>query len=424
MLTLDKKIKKWSRKINRNKTFTPIEMEEMEDHLLVEIKQMVQYDGVTEEKAFQKAVKTLGEQGILDEEFGKIRRSAFDKVKLWAYLQTFIILALAVFIAVPYIHLPRKETTDPFVGERIGTITAWEKERYRDCDRNIVSYKRETYFYDQWMDNIYCFQDTSSAPFYKYKFSGTYFPLKPKDLNGNYFDIDFQNNLFILNNKLIQVEKYKKSQLIGKYPLKDITNPDTIVGIKIIGQKLIVCFTKFGWMVSIGNLGKFEIKESDKTYFTNSVLQIYDLDLKQNDYSEIEINNTILSLDRSEDRLAILLDNGEIQTYSFKNNSLAIINNWKIENYLPLFTPGKESPQLIYSKRSNQIILKNNKKINEYYFLTSTDNTNLKVNLIIDKFIEGVIKMNYLGEERIVSIRNDFKFLYKDWIYNLHLFKN
>jgi len=252
MLTLDKRIKKWSRKVNRNKSFTPIEMVEMEDHLLVEIKQMVQYVGMTEEEAFQKALKTLGEQGILDEEFGKIRRSAFDKVKLWAYLQTFVILALVVFILVPYIHFPIKEnpnTTGFITGGKFGEISSWFYEPSKDSADSYVTFKNETYFYISSENNIYY-----------YRFGQKYGPhiLTPKSITSvsSYFDsvdsctcikpfdIDSQKNLYILNSREDKISVYRNSIKVKEIRIPAKYSKDLQENIKVIGNNLIMVATK------------------------------------------------------------------------------------------------------------------------------------------------------------------------------------
>jgi len=110
MLTLEKRIQQWKQWVNRNKQFSIEELEELENHLREEILYLIEHDNVPNQKALDQALDILGEKGLLDEEFGKIRRSKFDKVKLWAYGQTFLCFVLTVALTVPYIYVQKIHT--------------------------------------------------------------------------------------------------------------------------------------------------------------------------------------------------------------------------------------------------------------------------------------------------------------------------
>lgn len=195
--TQNKYVKQWKVWINRNRKFTPDELEELETFLLDKIEDLQETNKLSDKEAFFQALDIMGEQGMLDEEFGKIRRSKFDKVKLWACLQTILSVGLIVLIVVPYIHLPKKEILDPFVGERIGTIDSWMKENKIS---NIVTSQKSVYFFNHYLNNILCYQNKdSNTAFAEINFMGTYFNLKQDKYFNSQFDVDSQNKLYIWN---------------------------------------------------------------------------------------------------------------------------------------------------------------------------------------------------------------------------------
>ena len=109
MLTTNRYVKQWKQWINRDKKYSPDELEELETFLLDKIEDLQETQKLTDKEAFLQSLDIMGEQGMLTEEFSKVRRSKFDKVKLWAYVQTFLILGLVMILIAPYIHLPKKE---------------------------------------------------------------------------------------------------------------------------------------------------------------------------------------------------------------------------------------------------------------------------------------------------------------------------
>ena len=84
MSPLNKLISQWTQWINRNRTFTRHEMDELENHLLEEIDDLKQFEGLSEEEAFQKVISVMGGREALDKEFVKgkpIRAKACHWIK-------------------------------------------------------------------------------------------------------------------------------------------------------------------------------------------------------------------------------------------------------------------------------------------------------------------------------------------------------
>jgi hypothetical protein len=75
----------WRKWINHNNTFNSVELDEMEDHLMEEIKWFMENDNISEEEAFHKSIKSIGKKNELLEAklvFEKEKK----KTKLGLYL--------------------------------------------------------------------------------------------------------------------------------------------------------------------------------------------------------------------------------------------------------------------------------------------------------------------------------------------------
>jgi hypothetical protein len=335
MLTLDQKIRKWSRKVNRNKTFTPIELEEMEDHLLVEIKQMVQYDKLTEEEAFNKATETLGEHGILDVEYGKIRWSAFSKVKFWAYLQTFVILGLVLVLMAPYLHFPMKNRNGFVMGREIGEISKWAYEGSKNSASSFVPYKNEVYFYNHDQGNIYSYM-YSPHDFVTIKLilGNSYFAPSPSLNCSGSFDIDSNKDFYFLEDYEKSITVYRDTKKIKSIQLPKNLSSKRIEGFKVIETKLIELATY-----------KLETENVYKEIDDCSSLFIYDLLSRQPKWEIIKLKNVALSIVRSKDEVAILYIDGEIEIYTLQNQKLMLIETKKIIDFPKFLTNHRVKPK-------------------------------------------------------------------------------
>lgn len=95
-------VKRWKNWINRKKVFSPDELNELETYLLDKMESLQDKNNFSEKESFQQAIETMGESGLLNEEYTKIRKSPFDKVKWWALIQTVVSVLLLVTILRAY----------------------------------------------------------------------------------------------------------------------------------------------------------------------------------------------------------------------------------------------------------------------------------------------------------------------------------
>lgn len=424
MLTLEKRILRWKQWVNRNKQFSIEELEELENHLREEILYLTEHDQEPDQKAFDQALDILGEKGLLDEEFGKIRKSKFDKVKLWAYGQTLVILGLVVFTAIPYITpyfqkpIKTEDFTEELTGESIGRIKRWQGGYKYE---NLVSNNKNVYFFRNDMNNIFCYKDIASNEAFKLlDFTGTYFSINHSyrsdvnpnqlDLKRDMFDID-SNELFYFfntdfsfdgkNYKAIPVcDIYSFSFFQDRISFPELMDPEfEVVNLKVIGKKLVVLLrirdeTNFG---EHGNV------------FYSYQFFIYDIETKQKSYQKLSLVNYILSVDRSEDELAVLTENGNVSIFSFQNNILKITDEYQIAN-LEKLVISKEYPtlgayEIMFSKTKHQLVLKKmtfdskSTKV-KYYFLKIINKNELKALPLSSEKVLDVIKYS----ERLAMI--------------------
>jgi len=78
MLTRNQLIAHWKRWMNRNRSFSKPEMEELESHLWEEMDEMVATDGFSEEEAFAESVIKIGSENKLSQDFIKTK-SSYEK---------------------------------------------------------------------------------------------------------------------------------------------------------------------------------------------------------------------------------------------------------------------------------------------------------------------------------------------------------
>lgn len=79
--------------MNRNRSFSKPEMEELESHLWEEMDEMVATDGCSEEEAFHKVVANLGNRTMLDSEYKKTKKISISRINSWAHAYLWQIVA-------------------------------------------------------------------------------------------------------------------------------------------------------------------------------------------------------------------------------------------------------------------------------------------------------------------------------------------
>lgn len=153
MLTTIQYVKQWKQWINRDKKYSPDELEELETFLLDKIEDLQETQKLSDKEAFLKALDIMGEQGMLTEEFSKVRRSKFDKVKLWAFLQTFLSLLLVVFIVVPNLITKQMEFNNFVIWtknrDQWREVNSFLDHKYITLNDGFEYYKDETNTYSE-----------------------------------------------------------------------------------------------------------------------------------------------------------------------------------------------------------------------------------------------------------------------------------
>ena len=87
-----------------------------------------------------------------------------------------------------------------------------------------------------------------------------------------------------------------------------------------------------------------------------SYLLILDLDSKENKWVEFKLINVVLSIDRSEDELAILYVDGEIEIYTIKDQKVILVDTRKIFNFSTFLAKHREKQKIpIKTKIATQL---------------------------------------------------------------------
>ncbi|MDD4664127.1 MAG: hypothetical protein PHD83_05615, partial [Caldisericia bacterium] len=99
MLTREQLIQRWKSWMNRHRSFSKPEMEELESHLWVEMDEMVATEGCTEEEAFTKSVVNIGSADHVYPEFEKNQPFSIRTRNLIISKSIPIIMTLLLIIA-------------------------------------------------------------------------------------------------------------------------------------------------------------------------------------------------------------------------------------------------------------------------------------------------------------------------------------
>jgi hypothetical protein len=103
MLTREQLIQRWKSWMNRHRSFSKPEMEELESHLWEEMDEMVVTEGCTEEEAFHQVVAKVGSRQVLGTEYKKINKFSLPRFNSWAHDHQWIIfisLLLVIFLII------------------------------------------------------------------------------------------------------------------------------------------------------------------------------------------------------------------------------------------------------------------------------------------------------------------------------------
>jgi hypothetical protein len=436
MPTINQLVGQWRGWINRSKSFDGKELDELENHLLEEIDYLTEKDGFTEEEAFGKAVIEMGKRENLDQEFTKVRGLPVQKIKHWFMIHSWIIGALIVALVVAQIDFTPKEKPLPFLDTKsIGDCT-WPSDFYA-FPRTVPS-GNKTYFSDSFHGNIYTF-DCGSNSEINVGMTGSYFAEFPDNLQFFTFDIDHQNRFYFLgqnkktsdNTYQYFISVYFNSQLEKNIPILELEKTRINYSlIKILDSTVILLRNHFD-----SNSVETQVVSNDIIYF--------DLNDAERKISIKKVDDEIYDIDRSGNKLAVLTHDGTIKIFTLQNKQLVETKTMEVKGFSDL--ENREACiSISYCAKNDQIVLKSYRmKSLNYYLLPINDKQLELVSLQktnkrylserifkekglhsivnIDKEVRGVLKINYLGEERLVLVKYDNP---SGWEYgNVYLFK-
>jgi len=419
-------VKRWKNWINRKKVFSPDELNELETYLIDKMDSLQEKNQLTEKESFQQALDAMGESGLLNEEYTKIRKSPFDKVKWLALIQTVVSVLLVVFILSSQHNWFEKNSTFPFYGEAIGWFNGM-LDYFHGADYQSATYSGSL-FITRGADNmIYCFDCFGSNSYdsnISINFAGTYYYQINNQNSSNYSDSSFIQEIAFGDEKELFIAKtdnviyaYKDNQLIDKIPLPQNPKFEDIVSIKVLNNYLLFLFTP----VSINN----------SVELNNSVLFVlpYSDHIGKQQFQPIQLNLCIIAMETTEDQIIFLTSDGKIQRYSFNGTQLSlkneqIISNWQKSNdNTPFKMISTNTDRVIVLERSlsyfkfipGDIFLANYESfeaimrdkihfISERYVLTPQQNNQLKLVSMKDKNIVLLTKIKHMNKKRIAII--------------------
>ena len=172
-----------------------------------------------------------------------------------------------------------------------------------------------------------------------------------------------------------------------------------IIALRIIDKTLILCtFPKTCPFPS-------QEKTLNQNGSDRSYLLCINLETKIKKVEKVVLQKNVISMDRSENEIALLGEDGEILIYTIQANILVPHITLKIKNFDAISFGSQLS--LLFSNFNHQLVLKDNWSFNKYYFLSKIGSNKLKIVPIMSNEVDGVIKVYYQKIERIVSISRD-----------------
>ena len=412
MPTINTLTKHWRRWINRSKSFESKELDELESHMLEEIDNLVEKDGISEEEAFNKAVIEMGNRENLDQEFTKVRGFPVKKVKHWFAIHSWVIGSVIVGLIISTINFSSIRELSPYINkEPIGYIETIFCRLHLD---NSVSSKDRIYSLDFNSGNIFIFrinegdclnEKTQKKPIW-IDFVGTYFPEIPENLNIVAFDVDEQERFyFLLYNKQYSAEEiviYHHGKVEKKILISGIEENIARCFIKVIDRTVI--------------LGK----EFSQYNLSNEIIY-FNLDEEKINLQRLIIPvktdpfNYYL-LDRAGKKLIVLTRDGQILTFELQNKTFVLADTQDITNFsvIPIqnYSPKDESEFDTFSYALSSMICSNSDQIildmlGNDYLISRFDGPLITVKPKINDTDIGFLKINHHNKESLVMVKFD-----------------
>lgn len=418
MPTINKLTKHWRRWINRSKSFESKVLDELESHLLEEIDNLVEKDGISEEEAFNKAVIDMGNRENLDQKFTKVRGFPVKKVKHWFAIHSWVMGAVIVGLIISTVTFSSKRELSPYINkESIGDYEAIFHPYYLDSN---VSTKDRIYSLDHSNGNILMFkineqdcknEKTQKKPIW-IDFIGTYFSEIPENFKISSFDVDEQERFyFLLYNEQHSAEEiviYHNGKIEKKISLTEIKEKISRSYIKVIDRTVVLGKQYSGYpQYCISNLSNeilyFNLDEE------NINAQSLIIPVKSD-----PINYYLL--DRAGRKLIVLTRDGQLLTYELKNKTFVLADTQDIKNFseIPIQNINPEDTRYpdSFSTAISSIICSNNDKIilsylDSYYLISRFNDPLITVKPLMHETQTCYLKINHHDKESLVLIDVD-----------------
>jgi|GEM_PF-4345694 len=417
-------VKRWKSWIGRKKVFSQDELNELETYLIDKMEMLQESNHLSEKESFQQALDAMGESGLLNEEFTKIRKSPFDKVKWWALVQTVVSVLLVVFIFFSQYSWFEKDNTFPYYGDEIGWFSGMLD--YFDGAEYRSAVYSDSLFFTRGTDNlIYCFDCVGSNSYesnISINFDGTY-NNQIRNKNSLYYDYSYieeiafgdEKQLFVVKSDFV-IYVFKDNQLVDKIPFPQNPGTGDIICVKVFNDYLLFLFTP-NPVINNGELSN-----------SNLFILSYTESSGKKQFQPISLNISAIAMETTEDQIVFLASDGLIQRYTFDGSQLLlkneqIISNWPKWRYLiPFKMISTNTDQTIVLEQFFLSSYKTNPIDSDFfmkserYILTSQDNNQLKLISMKDKNIVLLAKIKYRNKKRIAIVSNI--------LYNHEKFKN
>ena len=261
-------------------------------------------------------------------------------------------------------------------------------------------------------DNIYILKKNNekSDNSCLYSLAGSYFSEKPSDLQYP-FDFDDKGSLYIVSevdSMPAWKKEDKKNVFLGftKYSMqiKVFNNQKCACVINlgsyehslinemfVINRMLILLLTPKKW------------NESDKMFIEEQPPELVFLDLDSTNlsFTSISLPDEPFSIDKSEEKLALLSSNGDISIFSIKQRTIALENKWNNANVKEKFPTYNK---IMFRGSKNKLLLTNSH--NDFLSVIPSD-MNYEIRKIKNKKNESIIKISADSKEKFVLLKQN-----------------
>lgn len=403
-------MRRWRNWIEKKKLLTKEEIDEIETYLIDKMESIQNQKDVSDRSAFNQALDLMGEQGLLAEEYTKIRKSPFDKLRWWVMAQSTVSVFLVVFILIShYKNLPTKPVFFSLLGERIGYINTGKVSTLNTF--NTGTFQNALYLSDTSSNNIFCFSTaTQTFPEVVCLFEGTYFNLtNPIQIAKDakylhlpiFIDVDNNGKLYCLFQFGREIKVFDQGVLDSMISLPDNLVPNQVISMKIYKDLLILCVTDHPL-----------VKQNDRFIreYQSSFLYIHPLQNGKNDnlgFKKIALQSKIIAMDTTEDNIVAISIEGVIEKFRITIPALAKVNITKMDIHPFIdakpYNINSLNPDIsLFCTETDDKMILNYRGL--LYIISPQENNTKGMSIILDQNIKNVIKLKVRNKERLVLI--------------------